>query len=360
MGRDRLATAFFLLHRRRVFNAGENSGWDGSASAASCTSSTGCCAAPTDTTFVADRQAARRRAGRCALRHHARRRHAAAARCRAPAGRQDGASAEPAALRAASSRVVGGYGILQPRVTPSLPIGREGSLYQRRVLRARRHRSVRRRGLRRLSGPVRRGLVHRQGHLRRRCLRGRACRARARQRAPQPRPLRRHLRARGPGLRHRGRRGVSVALRRRRQRQHRWTRGDWQLLPWIFGIGRRRAHAIPAVGRWKMLDNLRRSLLAPATLAGAVVVGWLLPLPAAVDRARCSSSPPSPSPPFCRSSFAILPRRAGHSLAQPSAARLPDDLRLAVVQTVVLRWLSCPTRRGAWATRSSGRWRGCS
>lgn len=32
---------------------------------------------------------------------------------------------------AAEQRVVGGYGILQPRVTPSLPIGREGSFYQR-------------------------------------------------------------------------------------------------------------------------------------------------------------------------------------------------------------------------------------
>jgi len=43
-------------------------------------------------------------------------------------------------------------------------------------------------------------------------------------------------------------------------RQHRWTRGDWQLLPWIVGLHA----AVPALGRWKMLDNLRRSLLAPA------------------------------------------------------------------------------------------------
>ena len=32
---------------------------------------------------------------------------------------------------AASGRVIEGYGVLQPRVTPSLPIGREGSLFQR-------------------------------------------------------------------------------------------------------------------------------------------------------------------------------------------------------------------------------------
>ncbi len=44
-------------------------------------------------------------------------------------------------------------------------------------------------------------------------------------------------------------------------RNHRWIRGDWQLLPWIFG---RRGRAISAIGRWKMIDNLRRSLVAPA------------------------------------------------------------------------------------------------
>src|SRR5579862_2558165 len=68
-------------------------------------------------------------------------------------------------------------------------------------------------------------------------------------------------------------------------RQHRWVRGDWQLLPWVFGrrratSGERRAVAIPAIGRWKMIDNLRRSLSAPAaffTLAAA----WLLPSAAA-------------------------------------------------------------------------------
>jgi cyclic beta-1,2-glucan synthetase len=43
-------------------------------------------------------------------------------------------------------------------------------------------------------------------------------------------------------------------------RNHRWIRGDWQLLPWILG---RQAKAISTLGHWKMLDNLRRSLVAP-------------------------------------------------------------------------------------------------
>jgi cyclic beta-1,2-glucan synthetase len=61
-------------------------------------------------------------------------------------------------------------------------------------------------------------------------------------------------------------------------RQDRWARGDWQLLPWIVGLGAtaRRAR-IPVVGRWKMMDNLRRSLSAPAAFL-TLVGGWLVPL----------------------------------------------------------------------------------
>ena len=43
------------------------------------------------------------------------------------------------------------------------------------------------------------------------------------------------------------------------RRQHRWVRGDWQLLPWLF-------KPIPFISRWKIFDNLRRSLEAPAQL----------------------------------------------------------------------------------------------
>lgn len=46
-------------------------------------------------------------------------------------------------------------------------------------------------------------------------------------------------------------------------RMHRWTRGDWQLLQWLVGARRR---MLGALAGWKLLDNLRRSLSAPAAL----------------------------------------------------------------------------------------------
>jgi cyclic beta-1,2-glucan synthetase len=53
------------------------------------------------------------------------------------------------------------------------------------------------------------------------------------------------------------------------RRLHRWTRGDWQLLPWLF------SRRLSAISRWKILDNLRRSLVAPALLL-LILAGWLV------------------------------------------------------------------------------------
>lgn len=54
-------------------------------------------------------------------------------------------------------------------------------------------------------------------------------------------------------------------------RQHRWARGDWQLLPFIWGHVR----GLGGLGRLKMVDNLRRSLV-PVALVAAILFGWLL------------------------------------------------------------------------------------
>ncbi len=64
-------------------------------------------------------------------------------------------------------------------------------------------------------------------------------------------------------------------------RQERWIRGDWQNLRWCTGRVRTRDGALvkntlPELDRWKLLDNLRRSLLPPAVLA-ALLAAMLLP-----------------------------------------------------------------------------------
>ena len=82
-------------------------------------------------------------------------------------------------------------------------------------------------------------------------------------------------------------------------RQHRWARGDWQLLPFIFegAADSKLRGSDPLIGRWKMLDNLRRTLSAPAAWL-TLIAGWTLPTPGrSCGRSSCSS--PSRCPPCC-------------------------------------------------------------
>jgi hypothetical protein len=65
------------------------------------------------------------------------------------------------------------------------------------------------------------------------------------------------------------------------RRKHRWMRGDWQIVEWLTShvpqeSGGRVPNPISLVSRWKILDNLRRSLVEPATLL-LLVFGWALP-----------------------------------------------------------------------------------
>ncbi len=63
------------------------------------------------------------------------------------------------------------------------------------------------------------------------------------------------------------------------RRQHRWVRGDWQILWWLFPFVPSRAglqrNLLPMIARWKILDNLRRSVVPPATLL-LLLAGWVL------------------------------------------------------------------------------------
>jgi cyclic beta-1,2-glucan synthetase len=62
------------------------------------------------------------------------------------------------------------------------------------------------------------------------------------------------------------------------RRRHRWLRGDWQIVRWILNkvpdeSRRLVRNPISLVSRWKIVDNLRRSLMEPATFA-LLVAGW--------------------------------------------------------------------------------------
>ncbi|MDB4873766.1 MAG: putative cyclic beta 1-2 glucan synthetase [Gemmatimonadetes bacterium] len=61
------------------------------------------------------------------------------------------------------------------------------------------------------------------------------------------------------------------------RRTHRWIRGDWQLLRWLTprvpGLSGSNLHPLSALSRWKIADNMRRSL-SPVALLLWLVAGW--------------------------------------------------------------------------------------
>ena len=232
-------------------------------------------------------------------------------------------------------RVVEGYGILQPRVTPALPVGREGSLFLRVFSSAT--------GIDPYAAAVSdvyqdlfgEGSYTGKGIYDVDAFEG-AMQGRVPESALLSHDLFEGIFARA-GL-------VSdvevvedfpprydiAALR-----HHRWARGDWQLLPWIFGRGPERTDrlprsGVPAIGRWKMLDNLRRSLAAP-TVVAALIAGWAMPLEeAAIWTGFILST--IVLPPLIPVMTEIAPRRPGVTLRSHFRA-LGADLRLALIQS---------------------------
>jgi cyclic beta-1,2-glucan synthetase len=178
-------------------------------------------------------------------------------------------------------RVVDGYGVVQPRITPSLPSDREGSLFQRIF-----------------SGPsgmdpytsaasdVYQDLFHEGSYTGKGIYDLDAFEATLAGKVKDNTLLSHDL---FEGIFARAALATDIVLfdefpshyEVAAARQSRWARGDWQLLPWIFGHGGlpkevRRRSSIPVISRWKMLDNLRRTLSAPFMFL-TMLIGWLLP-----------------------------------------------------------------------------------
>jgi len=233
-----------------------------------------------------------------------------------------------------TGRVVEGYAVLQPRVTPTLPTGREGSLFQRVF-----------------SGPcgidpyafavsdVYQDLLGEGSYTGKGIYDVDVFEAALEGRVPESTLLSHDLLE---GIFARAglvsdievleefpsRYDVAAA------RQHRWARGDWQLLPWIFGRGRDASadpakKAIPLIGRWKMMDNLRRTLSAPAAFL-ALLAGWTLPPAAAAVWSMCVLSMIA-LPALLPFLAGIVPRRLGISKRSHLRAAAAD-LALALSQ----------------------------
>ncbi|MCZ8014356.1 MAG: cyclic beta 1-2 glucan synthetase [Limnobacter sp.] len=63
------------------------------------------------------------------------------------------------------------------------------------------------------------------------------------------------------------------------KRRHRWIRGDWQVISWLWPRVRRAPNPLSALSRFKILDNLRRSLV-PIALVACFALGWTALQPA--------------------------------------------------------------------------------
>jgi cyclic beta-1,2-glucan synthetase len=203
---------------------------------------------------------------------------------RGTASRLIGTMAHPLNLprfSAAEQRVVDGYGIVQPRITPSLPAEREGSLFQKVF-----------------SGPS--GIdpyasaasdvyqdLFREGSYTGKGIYDVDAFEEALAGKVRDNTLLSHDLF--EGIFARSALATDIELfddfpshyEAAAARQHRWARGDWQLLPWIFGRGglsreERRKIKIPSLSRWKMLDNLRRTFSAPSMFL-ALIAAWLTP-----------------------------------------------------------------------------------
>jgi cyclic beta-1,2-glucan synthetase len=236
-------------------------------------------------------------------------------------------------LDATTQRVLEGYAILQPRVTPSLPIGREGSLFQRVFSSTR--------GIdpyAAAASDVYQDLFGEGSFAGKGIYDVDAFEAALAGCVPQDSLLSHDLfegtLARA-GLvsdvevveEFPARYDVAAA------RSHRWARGDWQLLPWLLGYGKGSRNALPLLGAWKMLDNLRRTLSAPAAVL-ALFAGWVLPLPAAAIWTAFIVLTVA-VPVLLPTLSVVLPQRRGVDLRSHVAA-LGTDLRLALLQLALL------------------------
>jgi cellobiose phosphorylase len=112
------------------------------------------------------------------------------------------------------------------------------------------------------------------------------------------------------------------------QRRHRWIRGDWQIADWLFpwvpgATGKYVRNPLALIERWKILDNLRRSLTPPSVIL-LLIAGWLL-LPGVAGLWTVMALLPLLFPLFTN----LLPSLGMHPAGEPWSAYLLTVARAA-------------------------------
>ncbi|MGB7538438.1 MAG: glucoamylase family protein [Anaerolineales bacterium] len=120
------------------------------------------------------------------------------------------------------------------------------------------------------------------------------------------------------------------------ERQHRWIRGDWQIIDWLFprvplAGGRSGPNMLSAFSRWKIFDNLRRSLVPIADLV-LLAVSWSVS-PAIGWAAALAVGLPFFFQPLTRLFSALTNRQSRKTF---SGAQVSHDLLRGIVDAALL------------------------
>ncbi|HEX5029980.1 MAG TPA: glucoamylase family protein [Candidatus Eisenbacteria bacterium] len=157
-------------------------------------------------------------------------------------------------------------------------------------------------------------------------------------------------------------------------RQRRWVRGDWQILLWLFpwvptrhGVERNR---LTLISRWKILDNLRRSLVPPTmvvlllsawtwlpgspwvwTLAILLVIGF--PVYPQLGRALRGPRPQQPFPVFLRDVQEEVETAIAQSLLEATLLAYQSYEMVHAIAVTLVRLVITQRRLLEWETAAT-------
>jgi cellobiose phosphorylase len=152
-------------------------------------------------------------------------------------------------------------------------------------------------------------------------------------------------------------------------RRHRWIRGDWQVASWLLprapGVGTRgQPNRLSGLSRWKIVDNLRRSLVSTALL-GLLLLGWFalpqasawtalvlatLATPAVVTVLQGALRRPDDALPLAHLAVVLRSglRALGHALFELACLPFDADFSLDAILRTCYRVLVSKTRLLQW------------